>query len=363
MVGKLQFDTAGNRIWGTYYGGSNGESGTGVYADEQSNIYLIGGTNSTNNISTPGTFQPNAQGLVDGFVAKFNEGGARLWGTYYGGTDAESIDAIAMDDAGYLYIAGRTRSDNNIATTGCYQPLRGGLLDILLGKMTADGQRIWGSYFGGPNYEAAHMHSLSVNGRGDIYLASGVDTLGYIPFQGLGVIQDSFGGGTSDGFISKFDSAGSMQWFTFYGGNGQLNEFTQLSAIDGLGNLYIAGGSQSNNNITTAGSFQPNNMLNPTRTPFLVRIFDTAYTNSVVHTIANKGVSIYPNPTTGIINIQSPSAGICEVYNVEGKLLLRKSIVKGRTILNMPATLSAGVYFVKCRLFDGEVVTERVVYR
>jgi hypothetical protein len=47
-----------------------------------------------------------------------------------------------------------------------------------------------------------------------------------------------FGGGY-DAFLVKFNSSGIRQWATYYGGN--TDEYGNSCAIDGSGNVYLAG--------------------------------------------------------------------------------------------------------------------------
>ncbi|HUM48179.1 MAG TPA: hypothetical protein PLD84_14710, partial [Chitinophagales bacterium] len=72
------FDTSGNRIWSTYYGGEFSDRGRGVESDNQGNIYMGGLTESEQGIATPGAHQehwtPGFIGQVrqeDGYLAKF----------------------------------------------------------------------------------------------------------------------------------------------------------------------------------------------------------------------------------------------------------------------------------------------------
>ena len=51
------FDTAGKRLWATYYGGSTGELAHDVTCDVWGNIYLCGASFSSDSIATPGAHQ------------------------------------------------------------------------------------------------------------------------------------------------------------------------------------------------------------------------------------------------------------------------------------------------------------------
>jgi len=59
----VKFNTAGQRLWGTYYGGDLTDRSGNCAADTNENIYMTSyRTNSTNNISTPGSHQPTSEG-------------------------------------------------------------------------------------------------------------------------------------------------------------------------------------------------------------------------------------------------------------------------------------------------------------
>lgn len=79
------------RIWGTYYGGSNTEFCFSTMLDLYGNVFLGGSTYSVNNIATSGSHQSTLAGSQDVYLAKFNSDGTRLWGTYYGGTSFDHI--------------------------------------------------------------------------------------------------------------------------------------------------------------------------------------------------------------------------------------------------------------------------------
>lgn len=71
-----KFDLAGNRIWGTYYGGAGNESSGNCYADAIGNVYLIGLTQSNTGtiIASAGSHQPlYGGGLYDAFLVKFSD--------------------------------------------------------------------------------------------------------------------------------------------------------------------------------------------------------------------------------------------------------------------------------------------------
>ncbi|MGH1336983.1 MAG: SBBP repeat-containing protein [Aureispira sp.] len=130
----VKFDGAGTRQWATYYGGNLGSGmdyGRDCAIDASGNVYLVGGTGSTNNISTRNIFR----GSIDAFLAKFNSTGVRQWARYYGGNSSDVAWGCALDGNGYIYVSGQTESTADIASNG-HQGTYGGVEDVFLAKFS-----------------------------------------------------------------------------------------------------------------------------------------------------------------------------------------------------------------------------------
>src|SRR5690606_17519606 len=113
----VKFNTDGVRLWGTYYGGSAIDYGSSCASDGTGNVYLSGRTQSASNIASGG-HQNTYGGSSDAYLVKFNSDGVRQWATYYGGSDTDYGSSCATDGSGNVYLAGRTKSANNIASGG-----------------------------------------------------------------------------------------------------------------------------------------------------------------------------------------------------------------------------------------------------
>lgn len=195
-----KFTETGSRLWSTYYGGSIDEYGDALLVTDDGDIYLAGPCNSPDGISTSGSYQPSTAGGFDSFLVKFDATGSRIWGTYYGGADDDLGYGLATDAEQSIYLTGYTKSTSSIATANAHQTMAGGDWDAYVIRFTVDGTPLWGTYLGGP----ATDQSLGVE----------VDTAGYVYISGLtvsnsqisttGSHQETYGGGDSDGFVSKF---------------------------------------------------------------------------------------------------------------------------------------------------------------
>ncbi|MEI6898716.1 MAG: hypothetical protein WCL00_02465, partial [Bacteroidota bacterium] len=190
----------------------------------------------------------------------------RLWGTYYGGNNSEWGAHGCTDNFSNVFIAGRTESDNNIATAGSYQSTRAGAGDGYLAKFNAAGQRQWGTYFGGSNYE--YVNSCNSDRTGNVYIEGYTSsTLG---IASVGAHQTIYGGGPSDCYIEKFNQFGDRVWGTYYGG--VFDDWDGYCTVDKTGNVFLTGTTSSLTGIATVGSYQPNN--NGSQDAFLAK-FDS----------------------------------------------------------------------------------------
>ena len=245
-----KFNSNGQRIWATYYGGAGDDYALHCKVDYAGNIYLVGATASTTAIASNGHQNTYGGGTYDPFLVKFDENGVRQWATYYGGNGGGVVDEIgyscATDQNGNVYLAGRTNSQIGISSNG-YQNSLGGGYDGFLVKFNASGQRQWATYYGGFNWESAY--SCATDASGNIYLAGA--TAGSAGAIASGGHQNTHGGGTNDAYLVKFDSNGLRKWATYYGGS--ADDYATYAVTDVSGNIYIAGNAASSNNIASGG--------------------------------------------------------------------------------------------------------------
>jgi len=98
-------------VWATYIGGTDGDTEvTNFKVDAAHNVYTCGTTTATD-LPVVGATNP-LTGAQDVFLAKFDSAGNCLFTTYYGGSADDTPAAIGLDTSGNLYIAGSTASTN-----------------------------------------------------------------------------------------------------------------------------------------------------------------------------------------------------------------------------------------------------------
>lgn len=151
-----KFNFSGQRIWGTYYENTLGSSIQNSVKTFQDKVYLAGNSYQ-GNMGTGGTFQPNGTpNKFTPYLVQFNEDGTRNWATYNGLTNeilGETEASVNVDQDGNAYLYGSTAFPQNIATTNAYQTNINGLSDSYISKFDANGQKLWGSYYGGENID------------------------------------------------------------------------------------------------------------------------------------------------------------------------------------------------------------------
>jgi hypothetical protein len=107
----LKFNQSGTPLWNTYYGGSDFDNFYDVAIDSDNNVYAVGRTRSGSSISSNG-HQNNLNGNFDGVIVKFDSLGNRVWGTYFGGLELDYIRSCSFDVFGNLLVAGITQSNS-----------------------------------------------------------------------------------------------------------------------------------------------------------------------------------------------------------------------------------------------------------
>jgi hypothetical protein len=98
--------------YSTYLGGTSFDWASGIAIDSGGNAYVAGYT-SSQDFPTVSGVQAAFNGKYDAFVSKLNAAGNGLsFSTYFGGTESDAANAIALDAAGNIFTGGQTASFN-----------------------------------------------------------------------------------------------------------------------------------------------------------------------------------------------------------------------------------------------------------
>lgn len=216
--------------------------------DSAGNLILAGRTIDPN-LATAGAYQTTLAGGYDIFVKKHDSAGNLIWCTYFGGQNSENANSCVLDEEGNLYVAGGTSSTSGIASPTGYQQTFGGGADIFWVKFNQNGQRIWSSYFGGTQDEAP-VDIVYTSGK--IALAGYTTSSNNIATPGSH--QPIKIGIENNGFLVLADTAGTVLWATYYGGDSTK---VMGCSFDATGSVVIAGTTSSSTAISSASSSQP----------------------------------------------------------------------------------------------------------
>ncbi len=95
--------------WATFQGGSNADSGYGVQFDSNGQVFVAGGTASSD-LPLAGTpFDNTANGDVDGYLVRFEPTtGVRLSGTYLGTAAYDQTYFVQLNTADEVFVVGQT---------------------------------------------------------------------------------------------------------------------------------------------------------------------------------------------------------------------------------------------------------------
>jgi hypothetical protein len=241
-------------IWGTYFGSSYQEWAYGTSTDSEGNT-LIAGTSygPSSVIATSGAHQTQFAGAEDGIIAKFDNDGNRLWGTYYGGGSTDCFYALATDNLNNndIALAGNTSSSSGIATSGTHQPSNVGS-DAYIVVLDKNGVRKWGTYYGGNGQD--FIFGITFDSHSNVIACGATPSTNNI--ASAGAHQTTFGGGVYDAFLCKFDTNGTRLFGTYLGSTGKdgSNEQRFRVKTDKDDNIYFGGYTSSTSGIATSGS-------------------------------------------------------------------------------------------------------------
>lgn len=246
-----KYSPDGRRIlWSHIFGGSSNTRANAVTVDRAGNVY-VAGTTGARDFPLMKPVQEQQTGLNIAFLMKFDPDGNLLFSTYLGGNRNEEGLAVAVDSQANIYLAGRA-SSSNFPVKNAMQPQQaGGGQDAFLAKFTADHQLAWATYVGG------------TAGTDNIYaIAIGPDDAPYITGETM-----SPGLATANAwirqpvayssFVAKVNPDGqSFVWFSYVGHRSGYTKANAL-AVDAAGRAWVGGQTNAKTWPITEDAIQP----------------------------------------------------------------------------------------------------------
>jgi hypothetical protein len=236
--------------WARTGNGSGDDKGMHMTRDGSGNLLLTGKfVSNTLQLSSVTLTNSGTATTSDFMLAKYDQAGSIQWAKRAVGAGDDEGMAVATDATGNIYVAGNFDSPTlvlgtitltNSSTNG----------DIFVAKYDPAGNVVWARSYGGNLLD--NVASLKADNSGNTYVTGS--------FQSLSVLFGSYGvinSGNRDGYVTKIDPGGNPLWARLIAGS--QNENGLGVAVDGNGNVYVAGDFNSSNltsyTLTNAGGY------------------------------------------------------------------------------------------------------------
>jgi hypothetical protein len=211
-------------LWNQPFGSANNDYSTSVSVDGLGNLYAAG--------TTHGNVQGTNAGQADAFIVRYDSGGNLLWSRQFGTSGIDQGFGISADGFGNATICGSTNKRLGNQSFGEY--------DAFITKFDSFGNQVWLRQFGTTRNDAGD--DVATDRLGNIYVAG----------QTWGDLAGA-NAGPYDAFVAKYDTGGNAIWTRQFGT--QQSEGPVFVSTDGVGNLYVAGGTQGALAGVNAGSY------------------------------------------------------------------------------------------------------------
>jgi hypothetical protein len=304
VIGVLMIATSGmlfaqapDTVWMRKYNGpaNNSDQGIGcaVYG---SNLYISGYSHNGAN--------------YDALVIKYNAlNGDTLWTRRYNGSANQDDGAFrcAVDGSGYFYITGQSKQTSSMSSS-----------DYLAIKYNPAGDTIWTRIYNGPANNLDMGMGCAVDGSGNLY-----------------VTGESSNGTNNDYLTIKYNAAtGDTLWTRRYNGPANGKDAASDCAVDGSGNLYVAGYSVNGavSNILTVKYTANGDTLWTRR---FSEAADSHFTHNIAGCAADGSGNVY---VTGMCGFNAPSNRYCATtkYGPAGNTLWHK-IYDSPSLMDTPS--------------------------
>ena len=277
-------------VFGSFSGSSADNWGFTATYDNAGNTYSAGIVFGIGYPTTTGAWQ---QTFGDGTgsrpcdigIMKYSPTGQRLFATYLGGTGNEIPQSLIVSSANELFLFGSTGSaDFPTSSTAWSRTFSGGTDISILGNgisfhsgtdmficrfSEAGTQLLASTLVGGAgndginvapqlkyNYADEARGGIAIDAMNNVYVGCSTSSTDF-PVPGNS-FQSTYGGGSQDGMVVKFNvNLTTLYWGTYLGGEDAEGIFHLT--LDKHGNVIVAGGTVSTDFPVSASTFQSSN--------------------------------------------------------------------------------------------------------
>jgi hypothetical protein len=333
----LKLDSAGNKLWDKVYGGTGLEKYFGInnftihsfsVIPTLGNNFILAGTTSS---PASGAISDTSRGADDIWLVKLDSSGNKIWDKRYGGSTGDMFaHIIPTNDGGYI-LCGSTQSPQGLDVSDTSR----GDYDVWVIKIDSLGNKQWDKRYGGNLMDLGSWIEKAPEGgywvSGTIYSDSSSE-----------VSEPSYG--QMDYWIFKIDSAGNKIWDKRFGAYGVDVSTSFIIMPDS--SIFLCGSAEEG--ISAVKSDYGKGLAD-----YWLVHFKYADSNTGIseNEIKNNSISIYPNPTKGVVKINNKYLGDASisVYNLIGEKIYQAKINLQRQNTFNFSELQTGMYFMKIK--------------
>lgn len=359
----IRTDKAGTLMWQTTIGGTDWDFGYDIVESSDGNLVMCGSTTSF------------GQGNTDGLVAKLNTNGGIIWQKYYGGVEEDEFRAVIKTNDNKLALAGMTKSKGDL-NGDCY-----------FNKLDLNGDTVFTRTFGSAGKD--YLTDL-VQKPSNEYIVAGAKTYSANPY-------------TNSAYFN-FDLNGNFNWEGNYNNsNGNENIVAATNSQLGDKTAYIRNipvqsymmqgsiGVAKNTGIypylaNEFGGTEDETILGIDRTRdggyicvgttnsfnsfngdvFIIKQDSTIITTASIVNVKEIAVKqqqfvfTYDEDNL-LISSAIQNAGLLEMYEMNGNIILKRKITENKTEINLSAYKS-GIYLIRIFGQDGTIFTRKIVF-
>lgn len=233
-----KFSPNGSLLFSSYFGGNGSDYGYSIAADSSGNSYITGYTDSSN-FPLKNAYNTTYSKNGDIFIAKFNATGSLIFSMLFG-TNESVVNSLAIDNADNIYITGLASLPSFPLKNAFNKTYIPGSGEVFVAKFNATGYLLYSTFLGTTfNINDFHPPSITVDRSGNCYITGNTypqnfpATLEYIktPIS------------TSDIFVTKLNSTGSLVFSTMLGGSNY--DYSTAIALTRNGNTLVTGRTDS----------------------------------------------------------------------------------------------------------------------